>query len=242
MRSCSTAAMSCADCFLIWIFRRDALPNPRRPAAASRRHGAPRCGRLGLRARRGWLGVDIIENCEVKGFIREKRPHHRCGNEPRYDPRGTHRDFGSRPHLAPRGDGWLASAGREPPAAGLRDGADQALRRSRDFFRRRALLYFSVGQGRSGLWRAYRRLQQLHAARPVRQGPIRRGMRGGAHPVCVAAAIAAPLGRDTGHDAGRQPVHRPHTDCGPIPQRGLVLSGIQGDAGGGLVLRAHDRQ
>ena len=46
-----------------------ALPAERRRLAAPRRHRAPRRRRLGLCARADALGVDIVENCEVTGFI-----------------------------------------------------------------------------------------------------------------------------------------------------------------------------
>ena len=46
-----------------------AVPHPWRAAATAGGHGASRCGGLGLCASRGSLGVDIIENCEVTGFI-----------------------------------------------------------------------------------------------------------------------------------------------------------------------------
>ena len=51
---------------------RHPLSGRRRRAAAARRHGAPRRGRLGLCARRPRArGVDIIENCEVTAIRRD---------------------------------------------------------------------------------------------------------------------------------------------------------------------------
>ncbi len=99
------------------------------------------------------LGVDIIENCEVTGFVRDGERVERRRDQPRPDPRRPHRDLRRRALLAGGGDGRAAAARREPPAAGLRERADQALRRPRDQLRRRALLYLPVRQGRAGVRR-----------------------------------------------------------------------------------------
>ena len=119
-------------------------------------------------------GVDVIENCEVQGFVIRngsvsgvETSRGRISGRARRYRRGG-------PFVACGRDGGPQTADREPLAAGFRVGADQTVRRSRDLLRRGVLLYLPVRQGRSRFRRPYRRLQQLHAARPVPQGAERR--------------------------------------------------------------------
>ena len=99
-----------------------------RRAAAPRRHGAARCGRLGLCARRARrAGVDIIQNCEVTGDPARCR---RRGQRRRDDAR-LHRDAEDRrgrrrPYQRGDGDGRRAHAAGKLSAAGAGVGAGQA--------------------------------------------------------------------------------------------------------------------
>ena len=62
------------------------------------------------------------------------------------------------------------------------------------------------------------------------EGAERRGVRRGAHALDFATAAAAALGRDSGHDTGRQPIHLSYSGAQSLSQRRLVLPGFQGDA------------
>ena len=120
-------------------------------------------------------GVDIIENCEVQGFlIRDGSVYGVETNRGRILA-GRDRYRRGRPFIARCRDGGSQTADREPLAAGFRVGADQTVRGPRDLVRRGVLLYLPVRQGRSRIRRPYRRLQQLHAEGPVPQGAERGG-------------------------------------------------------------------
>ena len=64
--------------------RRCAFPDPRRALPTAQRHRAARRGRLGLRARRRRLGVDIIQGLRGHGLPASRRSRHRG-----HDARGT---------------------------------------------------------------------------------------------------------------------------------------------------------
>ena len=69
------------------------------------------------------LGVDIIQNCEVTGFVaRRQRQGRRRRDDARSDRRRQGRHGGGRQLVARRRDGRPAPADREPCAAGLRVG------------------------------------------------------------------------------------------------------------------------
>ena len=155
--------------------RQCALPDPGRPAAAARRHGAPRRRRLGLCPRRR----------------QPRRRHHPELRGHRHPQSRTARVVGvettrgciragkvglavRRQLLARRRHGRAAAADREPCAAGLRVGGAEAADRRRRHLRRRAFLHQPVRQGRPGLRRRHRRLQLL---RPARQPADGRGCR-----------------------------------------------------------------
>ena len=140
------------------------------------------------------LGVDIIENCEVRGFVREgdritavETSRGRIGaGKVAMAVAGT---FRSR-----RGDGRPQAADRNASAAGVRVGAAEADHRHRDHLRRRALLRQPVGQGRAGDGRRSRFLPELFAAR---QSADRRGVdrrRAGDVPDAVARPADAAVG------------------------------------------------
>ena len=155
-------------------FRQRALPDPGRPAAAARRHGAARRRGLGLCARR-------------RPARRRHHPELRGDGHPH---RGRARRSASRRrkrlHRAPTrsaspvagnssrvaAHGGPAAADREPRAAGVRVGGHEAADRSGHHLRRRPLLHQPVRQGRAGVRRRHRRLQFL---RPARQPADRRG-------------------------------------------------------------------
>ena len=138
-------------------------------------------------------GVDIIQNCEVTGFCRERRPDHRRRDHPRHD-------------RAPAKVG-LAVAGHTSQVAALAGlrlpieshllqacviGALEALARHRGDLRRRPFLHQPVGQGRAGVRRRPRRLQFLRPARQSRDDRGRRELRPRACcPGCRACAWCA---------------------------------------------------
>jgi hypothetical protein len=166
-----------------------------RPGAAARRHRPPRRGRLGLCPRRRPRRVDIIQNCEVTGFLRDGERIvgvETTRGEIRAEKVG---DRGRRQHRTSRRQGGPAPADREPRAAGLRVGAAQAADRHGRHLRRRPPLRLPVRQGRPGLRRRHRRLQLL---RPARQpaggrgrGLLRLAMLPGLSRACACCAPGA---------------------------------------------------
>ena len=105
----------------------------------------------------------------------------------------------------------------------------------RRHLRRRPSLHVAVRQGRPGLRRRHRRLQQL---RPARQSAGRGGgdeRDGGDVPGPAAGPAAALLGRHHGHVDGRLADHHHRAAARHVSQLRLVLRRLQGDAGFGLV-------
>ena len=133
-------------------------------AAAARRATTPSPGAIARAA--SALGVDIIENCEVKA-IRRDASGAVSGVE---TTRGADRDQEDRrrrrrPHQRRHGDGRRAHAARIVSAAGagLRAAeAGDALRRDVEHHPR---LYVAVGQGRTGHRRGDGRLRLLQPDR-----------------------------------------------------------------------------
>jgi heterotetrameric sarcosine oxidase beta subunit len=110
------------------------------PRAGTARHDAVAWGYARGADRRG---VDIIENCEVTGFLRD-------GDRVS----GVSTSRGGRQHRA----GHAAcrhrnDADREPRAASVRDGIAETVRRHGAHLRHGSFLYVTVGQGRPCLWR-----------------------------------------------------------------------------------------
>ena len=156
----------------------------------------------------------------------------------RADPGQEGRDVRRRLVRSRRGDGGHAPADREPCAAGLRLRRSETRTPGRHHFWRGPFLCQPVRQGRAGLWRRYRRLQHLRAARQPAGGRGRGGGRHGDHADDRARTAAAVLGRRHGHVDGRLPLHRQDPYWRPLFQRWLVLWRLQGDAGKRLLLRA----
>ncbi len=180
---------------------------------------AARCGMTrwpgDLPAARAMRGVDVIQNCEVTG-ISIGRTAASVGVETtrgRIGAKACHR----------RGGQQLA---RSADMAGLRlpieiamlqalvsEGLKPTVHR-RDHVRGRSFLHQPVRQGRAGVRRRYRRLQQLRAARQsahARRCVAKRGM--ALMPAELArCAHAAQLGRGDGHVDGRLADHRPDAD------------------------------
>ncbi len=210
--SCSTATR----CGPVPVprLRQRPLPDPGRPAAAARRHGAARRGGLGLRAGGRPRGVDILQNCEVTGI---RVDGGRCSAS---RPRGA--------SSAPARSGWPARATRRgwPPwrACGCRSRATCCRPSCRKGIKPLVPSVVTFGAGhfyisqsdKGGLvfGGSHRRLQFL---RPARQPAARRGgVRGGdgADAGARPAAHAALLGRHHGHVDGRLADHRPHAVAG----------------------------
>ena len=187
------------------------------------------------------LGVDIIENCEVTGFVIEDGHGHRRRDHARPHPAGTHGHRGRRPHLACRGDGrprlpveshLLQAFVTEP----IKPFVDHVISFGAELF------YLSqsdkgglVFGGHIDGFNTYTQRGQFPKVQTVAECAVV------ADALRLAPAAAAPLGRHPGHDARRQPVHLPHAGPQSLSQRRLVLSGLQGDAGLRLVLRPHHR-
>ena len=105
------------------------------------------------------LGVDIVQNCEVTGFLRDASGAV-TGVETvaRSDPGEESRAVGGRLVVAAGAKARPAAADRELCAAGLCLRGDQAAGSGRRHLRRRAFLHFAIRQGRAGLRRRSRRL------------------------------------------------------------------------------------
>ena len=222
--------------------RQCALPDPGRAAAAARRHGAPRCGGLGLCARRRRRGVDIIQNCEVTGIRIEDGRVAR-----RRDRRGAS-SARRRSALAVAGNSSrvAAMAGLRLPIEShvLQAFVSEGVKPLLDVVMTFGAGHFYVSQSdKGGLvfggdidgYNSYAQRGNLPVVEDVCEG----GM--ALMPVIGRLAHAALLGRDHGHVDGRLADHRPDAGRGPLSQRRLVLWRLQGDAGLRLVLRPPDR-
>ena len=99
-----------------------------------------------------------------------------------------------------------------------------------------------VGQGRPGLRRRHRRLQYLCPARQFAGGRGGHVGDGGAVPRPGAGEASALLGRYHGHVDGRVADHHHRPPSRHVSQLRLVLRRLQGDASLGLVLRLDDCQ
>jgi len=107
------------------LLARRALPDPGRPAAAARRHGAPRCGRVGLCARGGC--TRRRHHPAMRGDRHPRRK--RCDRGHRHDA-GLYRNHqararGRREFEPPRFDGRDHAAHRVARAAGAGDRTGQ---------------------------------------------------------------------------------------------------------------------
>ena len=125
------------------------------------------------------LGVDIIENCEVTGFVIEDGQGARESRRPRG------RILAGKVGIAVAGH-----TSHVADMAGLRLPVESHILQAFVSepikpwshhvvsFGARALLSLAIGQGRARLRRPYRRLQHLYPARPVPEGADRGRMRG----------------------------------------------------------------
>ena len=186
-------------------------------------------------------GVDIMQNCEVTGHPHRGRARHR-----RRDDARLHR-APTRSALAVAGNtsrvaahGGAAPADREPRAAGLRVGGHQAARSISVITFGAGHFYISQSD-KGGLvfggdidgYNSYAQRGNLPVVEDVCEG----GM--ALMPMIGRLRLLRELGRHDGHVDGRLADHRPHAGRGPLSQCRLVLRRLQGDAGLGLVLRAH---
>ena len=112
------------------------------------------------------LGVDIIENCEVTGFLRadDGRGDGR-GHNARHDSGRAHRGLRRGPLERGAEDGGRGAAARELPPAGAGIRAHQAHFSLRGHVQHHPRLHQPVGQGRTRDRRRHRCLHLLHAAR-----------------------------------------------------------------------------
>ena len=239
----SSTATRCASCAPISTFptRRASRSTARifQGRAGTARHDAVAWGYA--RAADGH-GVDIIQNCEVTGFIRDGERI--VGVETTSGTIGAGKvGLAVAGHTSVLGaKAGLRTADRKPRPAGLRHRAAEAAGRPRRRLRRGPFLRQPVRQGRAGLRRQSRRLQFLC---PARQS--RRRARGGGSGVALMPCISRV--RLLRHWGGvmdmtpdGSPIICPTPIAGPLSQRRLVLRRLQGDAGLRLVLRPHHRQ
>ena len=105
------------------------------------------------------LGVDIIEQCEVTGFLRDGDRITGVETTRGRISAGRTAISVAGHSFAGGGSRGAAAPGREPLAAGFRLRAHQAVPRSRPLLWRRALLHLPVRQRGSGIRRPYRRFQ-----------------------------------------------------------------------------------
>ena len=186
-------------------------------------------------------GVDLIQNCEVTGFdIRNGVCH---GVE---TPRGTIGADRVAVCVAGSSGRVMGYAGlrlpdRKPCVAGLRDRRAEAHNSRSHYLWGRALLRQPVRQGRAGLRRRYRRLQQLCPARQPADDRGRVRGRHGADADDRPGAGPAHVGRLGRHVDGRLALHRQDAGRRAVLQRRLELWRLQGDSGERLLLRPPDR-
>ena len=183
------------------------LPGARWLPAAARRHGAARCGRLGLCARRIRAGVDIIEHCEVTGIRREGERI--TGVETTRGPIAAEIVCLA---VAGHSSRLAAMAGLTLPIEShvLQAFVTEAIKPVLDVvltYGAGTFLCQPVGQGRPGVRRRDRRLQHLRSARHAADG---RGSGRGRRDAAAGARApegAAPVGRRHGHEHGRLADH-----------------------------------
>jgi heterotetrameric sarcosine oxidase beta subunit len=118
-------------------------------------------------------GVDIIQHCEVTGIRRDAGAGDRRRDHARLHRLQEAGAGGSRQLDNRCKNGRTASCPSIPRAAGVRLGRAEAVDRQRGDVRRRPLLHFAVGQGRTGVRRRHRRLQLLCPARQPADGGTR---------------------------------------------------------------------
>ena len=209
-------------------------------SAGTARHDAVAWGYARGADRRG---VDIIENCEVTGFLRDGDRVTGVTTT-----RGEIRAKKVAVAVAGHTGQVMKLAGidkiadRKPGAAGLRVGIAKTFPEHRPDLRHGPLLRRAVRQGRLDLWRRAGRLQQLCAARQpaARRGSDERDA--GAVPKPRQRARAALMGRHHRHVDGRLADHHDRTPARHVSELRLVLWRLQGDAGFRLVLCPYDRQ
>jgi heterotetrameric sarcosine oxidase beta subunit len=188
-------------------------------------------------------GVDIIQHCEVTGIRRDAK-----GLVTGVD---TTKGFigCNKLGLAAAGNSTTVAkmAGLQLPidshvlqafvSEGLKPWIDNVVTFGVGHF-----LHFAIGQGRAGVRRRHRRLQLLCTARQPADGGTRHRVWPGDDPVAEPGAGAARVGRHHGHVDGRIADHRQDADRQSLPECGLVLWRLQGDAGLGLVLCPYHRE
>ena len=187
------------------------------------------------------LGVDIIEQCEVTGFLRDG--DRITGVE---TTRGRISAGRTAISVAGHSSQVAALAGLRLPVEShlLQAFVSEPIKPFLDHVLSFGAELFYISQSDKGglvFGGHIDGFNSLHAARAVSEGADRRRVRGRADPVDLALAAAAPLGGHPGHDARRQSLHRPNAAQEPVSERRLVLSRLQGDAGRGLVPGAHAR-
>ncbi len=184
------------------------------------------------------LGVDIIENCEVTGFVQDQGRV--TGVETR---RGRILADRTAISVAGHSSHLAAMVGLRLPVEShlLQAFVTEPIKPFVDHVISFGAELFYISQSDKGglFWWPYRWLQQLHPTRSVPQGAGCRRVRRGPDPGDVAAASVTPLGwiQDmTQEQAARSSVH---TVAQSLPQWRLVLPGIQSNTGSGLVPGAY---
>ncbi len=177
-------------------FRQCALSDPGRPAAAARRHGAPRRGRLGLCARR--RPARRRHHPELRGHRHPASRTAASSASRRRAASSARTRSGSRSPATRRASRRWPACGCRSRAMCCRPSSRKALKPlidRRHHLRRRAFLCQPVRQGRPRVRRRHRRLQLLCPARQSagRRGCLRRrhGADAGDRPRCACCAPGA---------------------------------------------------
>ena len=217
-------------------------PDPRRGAAAARRHGAARRGRLGLCARRP--RARRRHHPELRGDRhppRRRRARSPASRRRAGFDRAPRRSASSRPGTPP--SSWRWPGVRMPlesyPLQALVSRAGQAGDALRRDVQHHPRLYVAVRQGRAGDRRRHRRLHLLfarrgglHIADAHAGGDLRACSRwSGACACCATGAASSTCTPDRSPIIGKTPVP------GPVRQLRLGHRRLQGDAGLGPRVR-----
>ena len=205
------------------------LPGAGRHLPAAGRHRQARLRRLGLRPRAPTtLGVDLIQNCEVTGFVTD-------GD--RVTGVQTTRGPIAAGQVALCAAGHTSRAGRHgrapaphpvPPAAGPGVRAARAGAPDRGDVQRRARLRLPGAQGRAGHGRRRRLLQRLRPARRVPRHRAPDGRGGRTLPDLRPGPRAPDLGRHRRRHPRRLAHRRAHPGRGPVPELRLGHRRVQG--------------
>ena len=187
-------------------------------------------------------GVDIIQNCEVTGFIRDGERDCGRANHARPDPRGQNRARGRRQHIAARRHGGPQAPDRKPRASGVRLRSASSPS-SRVWSPSVPVISISSQSDKGGLvfggdldgYNSYAQRGNLPTVEDVCEGGMALIPAIGRVRLLRSWGGVMDMSMDGSPIIDRTPLAR------PVPQCRVVLRRLQGDAGLGLVFRAPAR-